>query len=174
MSIQVSAHGSLMERFRIHLKAEGYSTSIQRSYPMHTQHFLDYCDSNALKVEAVGSAHLEKFLQRQYQLFRKRHGPSPPFQKWRWRYTSPVHLLLRLVHGRWPVPDPPATVIEAFHRDIVQDYDAWLRDLRGLHPETRTKRTVHALRFLTALGPRADHETLARLSVSDVDAYLKQ
>lgn len=174
MSVQVSAHASLIERFRIYLKAEGYSPSIQRSYPTLAQHFLEHCDSSALTIETVGSCHVEEFLRRQHQLFRKRHGPSPPFQKWRLRYTSPVHLLLRLVHGRWPVPDPPATVIEAFHRDIVQDYDAWLRDLRGLHPETRTKRTVHALRFLTALGPRADRETLARLSVRDVDAYLKQ
>src|SRR5688500_9644685 len=111
MSIQVSAHGSLMERLRIHLNTEGYSPSIQRSYPIHTQHFLDYCDSTALTVEAVGSAHVEEFLRRQYQLFRKRHRQPPPFQKWRWRYTSPVHLLLRLVHGRWPVPDPAVTAI---------------------------------------------------------------
>ena len=33
---------------------------------------------------------------------------------------------------------------------------------------------LHALRFLTALRPPTDHETLARLSVCDVDAYLKQ
>jgi site-specific recombinase XerD len=53
------------------------------------------------------------------------------------------------------------------------DYDVWLRDLRGLHPETRAKRTAHARRFLTALSLRADDETLARLSVREVDAYLK-
>jgi hypothetical protein len=82
-------------------------------------------------------------------------------------------LLLRLVHGRWPIPDSPATAIEVFHRDIVLDYDVWLRDLRGLHPETRAKRTAHARRFLTALSLRADDETLARLSVREVDAYLK-
>jgi len=174
MSIPVSAHASLIERFRTHLKTEGYSPSIQRSYPTRAQHFLDYCDSNATAIEDVRSSYVEKFLRRQHWLFRKRHGQSPPFQRWRWRYTGPVHLLLRLVHGRWPVPDPPTTVLEVFHRGIVQDYDAWLRDLRGLHPETRTKRTTHALRFLTALGASADHETLRRLSARDVDAYLKQ
>ena len=174
MSVQVSTHGSLMERLQIHLKTEGYSPSIQRSYPIFTKHFLDYCDSNALRVEAIGSAQVEQFLRRQYQLVCKRRRQSPPFQKWRWRYTSPVHLLLRLVHGRWPVPRPPVTSIEAFHRNLVLDYDAWLRDLRGLHPETRAKRTWHAHRFLTALSPCADHETLASLGVRDVDAYLKQ
>jgi site-specific recombinase XerD len=173
MSTQVSVHASLIERFRVHLKTEEYSPSIQHAYPTRTQHFLEYCESNALTIKTVGSCHVEAFLRRQHRAFCKRHGQSPPFAKWRWRYTSPVHLLLRLVRGRWPVP-APATVIEAFHREIVQDYDAWLRDLRGLHAETRTKRTVYALRFLTALSPRADHEALARLSVRDVDAYLKQ
>ena len=48
MSKQVSAHASLIERLRIHLKTEGYSPSIQRAYPTRTQHFLDYCDRKAL------------------------------------------------------------------------------------------------------------------------------
>jgi integrase/recombinase XerD len=174
MSKQIAAHTSLIERFRIHLKTEAYSPSIQRSYPTLLQHFLDYCDSSGLRVEDVGSRHVDEFLRREYRRFRKRRAQPPPFQEWRKRYTSPIHMLLRLVHGRWPVPDPPATTIEAFHCDIVQDYDAWLRDLRGLHPETRTKRTVNAVRFLAALGRRADCETLAHLSVRDVDAYLKQ
>jgi integrase/recombinase XerD len=83
-------------------------------------------------------------------------------------------MLLRLVHGGWPIPDPPTTALEAFHRDLVHDYDAWLRDLRGLRPERRTKRTAYALQFLGWLGSRADEEGLANLVVPDLDAYLKQ
>jgi integrase/recombinase XerD len=60
-------------------------------------------------------------------------------------------MLLRLANGRRPVADPPATALEAFRREIVQDYDTWLRDLRGLHPETCAKRTAQALRFLASL-----------------------
>ena len=174
MSIPASAHASLIERLSIHLKAEGYSPSIQRRYPTLAHHFLDYCDGKALAIEAVRSAHLTEFLRQRYRLFSKRHAEPPPFQKWRHRYTGATHMLLRLVHGRWPIADPPATALEAFHRAIVQDYDAWLRDLRGLQPETRAKRTTHALRFLASLGPGADHEGLARLSVRDIDAYVKQ
>jgi integrase/recombinase XerD len=77
-------------------------------------------------------------------------------------------MLLRLVHGRWPVGELPASALEAFHRDIVRDYDTWLRDLRGLHPETRAKHSRRALHFLASLGPRAD------LMVHDVDAHLRQ
>jgi site-specific recombinase XerD len=164
----------LIEKLRNYLKGEGYSGRVQRWYPARARHFLDYCNDNALAIEAVRPAHVAQFLRRQYRLFRRGHRKSLPFGKWRWRYTSAVHMLLRLVNGRWPVAGPLATVLEAFHREIVQDYDSWLRDLRGLHPETCTKRTTQALRFLASLGSRANAEGLADLSVRDVDAYLKQ
>jgi len=174
MSTRVSAHASLIEKLRLHLEAEGYSPSIQRWYPTLACHFLNYCDREHLSTEAVRPTHVTQFLRRQYRRFRLRHGQSPPFRKWCWRYTGTVHMLLRLVHGRWPIADLPATALEAFHRDIVRDYDTWLRDLRGLHPETRTKRTKHALHFLASLGIQADQTGLANLSVRDVDAYLRQ
>jgi integrase/recombinase XerD len=174
MSSPASSHASLIERLRIHLQAEGYAPSIQRSYPPLARQFLDYCDCRGLAIEAIRSAHLTDFLRRRHRLFSKQHGKSPPFRKWSQRYTGAIHMLLRLVHGRWPVADPPATALEAVHRDIVLEYDMWLRDLRGLRPETRTKRTTLALRFLTSLGARADRESLARLSVRDIDTYLSQ
>jgi len=174
MSTPTPIDDLLIEKLRTHLKAEGYSVRVQRWYPARARHLLDYCDGNALAIEAIRSAHVAQFLRRQYRLFRRRHRGAPPFNKWRWRYTGAVHKLLRLVHGRWPVTDPPATALDAFHRDVVQDYDTWLRDLRGLHPETRAKRTTYALRFLASLGSPADEDSLADLSVRDVDAYLKQ
>jgi integrase/recombinase XerD len=174
MSSPASIHALLIERLRIHLEAEGYAPSIQRSYPPLAHQFLDYCDRRALAIETIRSSHLTDFLRRRHRLFSKRHGRSPPFRKWRWRYTRAIHMLLRLVHGRWPVADPPATALDGFHRDIVVKYDMWLRDLRGLHPKTRTKRTTHALQFLTSLGPRFDRESLAQLSVGYIDAYLKE
>ena len=174
MSTSMSARSSLSERLRYHLKTEGYSPAIQRGYPILACHFLDYCDREHLAMEDVCSRHVARFLRREYRLFRQRHRNGPPFHRWRWRYTGAIHMLLRLVHGRWPVADPPATALEAFHRDIVHDYDMWLRDIRGLGPQTRTKRTQFALRFLTSLGVSADQNCLAVLSVRNVDAYLKQ
>ncbi len=173
MSTSTSIDDLLFEKLRTHLKAEGYSPRVQRWYPARVRHLLDYCSGKSLAIEAVRAVHVTQFLRRQYQLFRRRHGESPPFQKWRRRYTGAVHMLLRLVHGRWPVPDPPTNALEAFHRDLIDDYDAWLRDVRGLHAETRTKRTTHALRFLNSLGLRADQENLTRLGVCEIDAYLE-
>lgn len=136
MSISASAcssSASLIERLRHHLKIEAYSPSIQRWYPTLARHFLDYCDGRRLSMDAVRSVHVAQFLRRQYRLFCQRHGQSLPLSKWRHRYTGAVHMLLRLVHGRWPIAEPPATALEAFHRNVVQDYDRWLC-LSNSHP----------------------------------------
>ena len=175
MSAPSSNDELLIEKLLAHLKAEGYSLRIQQWYPARVRQLLEYCTGNALEIEAVRSVHITQFLRRHYRLFHKRHGEaSTPFHKWRHRYTGAINMLLRLVHGRWPIPDPPITALETFHRDLMHDYDAWLRDLRGLQPETRTKRTTCALRFLGWLGLRADEEGLGNLTVPDLDAYLKQ
>ena len=52
MSTRVSAHASLIKRLRLHLKTEGYSPSIQRSYPTLAGHFLDYCENKHLSPDA--------------------------------------------------------------------------------------------------------------------------
>ena len=162
----------LIEKLHTHLQAEGYSPWIQRWYPACARQLLDYCKSKSLPIESVRSLHITEFLRQQYRRFQKRHRESPPFQRWCHRYTGAVHTLLRLVHGSWPIVDPPSTPLQAFHRSLVHDYDAWLRDLRGLCALTRSKRSTNALRFLAFIGSRADQENLARLSVPDIDAYL--
>jgi site-specific recombinase XerD len=175
MSTPKSIDGLLIEKLRTHLKAESYSPSIQQGYPGLARHFLDYCDNESLSMEAIRSAHITRFLRREYRLFCQRHqGPPPPFSKWRWRYTSALRILLSLAHRTWPISDPPATALEAFHCDIIKGYDTWLHDVRGLHPETRAKRTSHAQRFLSSLGSRADENGLSSLCVRDVDAYVQQ
>lgn len=173
MSTRPSADEMLIDKLLTHLKAEEYSLRTQQCYPAKVQQLLDYCDRNGLPVESLRSAHVTRFLRRQYCLSRKRCRNLPPFPTWRHRYTGAVNMLLRLVHGAWPVPNPPNNALEAFHRDLVNDYDAWLRDLRGLCAVTRAKRILHALRFLAFLGPRADNETLASVSVRELDTYVQ-
>lgn len=174
MSAPLPTDEVLIEKLLAHLRAEGYSLRIQQWYPARVRQLLGYCKRNGLSIETVRSEHVTRFLRRQYRLSRKRYSELPPFQKWRHRYTGAINMMLRLVHGAWPVPDPPRTALEVFHHDIVQDYDTWLRDVRGLHPQTRARRTKHALRFLRSLGRRADQHALVDLSVRDLDAYLKQ
>ena len=174
MSISASCRSSLIAQFQRHLKTENYSKAVQKQYPPLARCFLDYCEREQLTLDVVYPEHLTNFLQEQYQLFQQRRSASPAFQKWCWRYSAPIHMLLRMVRGTWPIDSPPSTTLEAFHRDIVNCYDTWLRDQRGLSPLTRAKRTKQAIHFLTWLGQRADHEHIELLCVSDVDTYLQE
>lgn len=173
MSASLSTDLVLIQKLLAHLKAEGYSQRIHRSYPARIRQLLDYCNRNRLPIETLRSTHVTNFLRWQYRLSRKRYSKLPPFQKWRHRYTGAVNMLLRLVHGAWPISDPPRTAREAFHRDLVNGYEAWLRDVRGLSPETRTQRTARAQQFLTFIGARAEKDSLASLNVQEIDAYVR-
>jgi site-specific recombinase XerD len=175
MSMQSSGNVSRIEQLKIHLRTERYTAAIQQRYLWIVQRFLDYLQSKALMIEAVREAHLAAFLRWELLSFRRRHGRAPrDVLRWRRRYTRALHMVLRLVHGQWPVVVEPATAREAFHCQVILGFDTWMRDLRGLAPITRTKRATNALRFLTALGPRGDQEDLKQLRVREIDAYVKQ
>ncbi len=177
MSIQQSANASRIEQLKAHLKAERYSDCIQQLYPALAQRFLNYLESKEVAIDDARPSNLDDFIRRELRLCRKRNGRVPVDARrwrWRWRYTRPIHMLLRVVHGRWPVAPAPATALEAFHRDVVHGYDTWMHELRGLATETRWERTTQALWFLKGLGPRGDQSGLMGLSVRNVDEYIQQ
>lgn len=175
MSNQSSSSASRIEQLEVHLRTNRYAALIQRRYLWLAQRFVNYLEKRSLAIEAVHELELEEFLRRELRSWRRRHGRAPrDVVEWRRRYKCAIHILLRLVHGHWPVVAAPATDLEAFHRDLVQGYDSWMRDLRGLALTTRSTRTTQALEFLTALGPRGDQAGLAQLGVRDIDVYVQQ
>jgi site-specific recombinase XerD len=175
MPIQFPSTASQLEEFEVHLKTERYAAEIQRRYLWLAQRFVDYLGRKSIAIEAIHAGELEDFLRWELRSWRARHRRDPrSIVEWRRRYKTAIHTFLRLVHDRWPAIAAPTTAIEAFHRDLVQGYDAWMRELRGLASVTRSSRTTQALEFLNALGPGGDQESLARLGVGDIDAYLQQ
>jgi integrase/recombinase XerD len=175
MSIQSSSSASRIEQLEVHLRTNRYSAVVQRNYLCLAQRFIDYLERTPLAIEAVHLPELEEFLRWELRNWRSRLGRAPRnLVEWRRRYKRTIQILLRLVHGQWPVIAAPATDLEAFHRDLVHGYDAWMRDLRGLALVTRSARKKEALEFLTVLGLRGDQESLTQLSVRDIDAYLCQ
>jgi integrase/recombinase XerD len=175
MSIQSSSSASRIEQLEVHLRTNRYSAVVQRNYLCLAQRFIDYLERTPLAIEAVHLPELEEFLRWELRNWRSRLGRAPRnLVEWRRRYKRTIQILLRLVHGQWPVIAAPATDLEAFHRDLVYGYDAWMRDLRGLALVTRSARKKEALEFLTVLGLRGDQESLTQLSVRDIDAYLCQ
>jgi integrase/recombinase XerD len=174
MSTQQSEIVSRVDQLKIHLKAGRYSAHIQRRYPLIARRFLTYIASRTLAVEAVRPCDVERFRLRELRAFRKRHGRLPhDVSAWGRTCTTPVLAVLRLVHGRWPVTPAPATAVEAFHRNVVERYDTWMRELRGLASETRSARITEAFRFLGALGVHGHQANLVRLNVPEIDAYVK-
>jgi integrase/recombinase XerD len=175
MSIPSSGDASPIEQLKAHLNAERYAAAIQQLYPALAQRFLDFLECKNVAIEAACPSEIEEFLRRELRLYRDRHGRAPRHpRQWRWKYTRPIHMALRLVHGRWPVASAPANALEAFQRDVVQAYDRWMQELRGLAVPTRLQRTTRALQFLNALGPRGDKDGLMGLNVRDIDEYVKQ
>ena len=175
MSIQSFSYASRVEQLEVHLKTNRYAAAIQRGYLWIARRFVDYLERKSLAIERVYALELEEFLRWEVRSWRRRHGRDPRnVVEWRRRYKGALNMFLRLVHGRWPVVAPPATALEAFHSDLVEGYDAWMRELRGLASVTRSTRTAQALKFLTALGSRGDKENLTQLSVGDIDAYVQQ
>jgi len=175
MSTQSSERSSPIEQLKIHLTTNRYSTGIQRLYMPLARRFLKYLEVKSPAIETVGKSEFEEFLRWERRSFRKRNKPVPRnSQQWRWRYTGAVYMLLRLVHGRWPVMAAPRNAIEKFHHELVRGYDLWMRDLRGLVSVTRTKRTMHALQFLASLGEQSNQEGLREITVRDIDAYVQR
>ena len=175
MSIESSSTASRLEEFESHLRTARYAAAIQRRYLWIAQRFVDYLGRKCIAVEAARAPECEDFLRWELRSWRRRHGRDPRniFQ-WRRRYRTAMNVFLRLLHGHWPAIGAPVAAIEAFHRDLVQEYDTWMRELRGLASVTRSTRTTQALEFLTELGPRGERENLAHLGVRDIDVYLQQ
>jgi site-specific recombinase XerD len=166
---------AILQQLNAHLKDERYSASAQRKYSSELQRFLQYLRTKALAVETVRATDVDDFVRSRLGAFRKRNGRAPRnLRKWRWRYTSAIYKLRHFVQGEWPVVAARPRPLEVFRQHVVQEYDSWLRDLRGLASPTRKKLVAFALQFLTALGSRGTRKELVGLRIQQVDAYLRQ
>jgi integrase/recombinase XerD len=166
---------AIVERLKDHLRDQRYSASAQKHYPREVQYFLQYLRRRGLLVEAVRASDLDEFIRRRLRLFRKRYGRLPRnLRDWRWRYSSAIYSLRHRLRGEWPITTARVSPSQAFHRQIIREYDAWLRDLRGLAEPTRRKRIAFALQFLSALGAHGIRERLVGLGIRQIDAFLQR
>jgi integrase/recombinase XerD len=73
----------------------------------------------------------------------------------------------------WPLAPVAGSEQERFREKLVDEYDAWMRDLRGLAEKTRSIRCTRARRFLEWLGERGSQEQLTSITVAEIDAYVR-
>jgi len=160
-----------LTRLTDHLKEERYSRCA-RSYESAARCFFDYLHKEGLTVHTVQPCDVQKHLHALTRQ-RKARGRAGLSKSWRKLNRSAIHMLLRLVHGKWPLDAVPRTEQEFFHHEVIQEYHRWMKDLRGLSKATQHNRCIEALRFLEWLGERGSRESLSTLRVVDIDAYVR-
>jgi hypothetical protein len=133
--LELSAdHDVWLTKMFDYLRGEAYSregkdyVAIARRFLIHIQ--------KGLTVHNVRPAHVDKYLR---SMKRLRRSPQRTYLSEGQRHycRAALHMLLRFVRGEWPPAVLPRTEREMFHRKLLEGYDAWMLDLRGLCAVTR-------------------------------------
>lgn len=168
-----SANKRMLFRLEEHLKQEEYCRKTFQRWTEVARRFLRYLDMRHIAVEVAEPLHISCYLTSELRLFRQRYHRSPyPIRLWRNSHTGGIHMILRLAQGQWPPAAVPSTSLEAFHRQICQEYENWMRDFRGLAPESRSDRCAEARRFHVWLGERGNQQNPFAISGTDIDVYM--
>ena len=155
-----------LARLRQHLQEERYSRDPARNYPHAARRFLHNLERRRQALESASPADVEHYLD---GLKRRRDRRALP-ASWRRTHRAAIHMLLRLVHGKWPPEIAPTTADEIDMHAVIGDYDAWMVELRGLSASTREHGRTEAHSLLRWL---CDHgKSVAGLCVADLDAYV--
>ena len=169
-----SDHEQWFAKLKNHLETERYSAATVSRCMDSAGHFLtDLAEQHVDNVDAR-PAHVEHYLRQAMRRYRRwRHGHSPGYKSWRCLQTDGIHILLRLVQGQWPPVPAAVTPTEIMQREVCEAYSGWMTNLCGRSPGTVSGRCGEAHRFLDWLGESATRETLATLTLVDVEDFMK-
>jgi integrase/recombinase XerD len=170
MSDPLSSHEEWLSILKKHLHEERYHPGNARQYMATARNFLAFLHKQQTAIADARPETVERYLQWARQKYRRRHGHAPAYEGWRCSRTSGVHILLRIVRGRWPPVPVAVTPFELYRHKLCEEFATSLTDLRGLAPETVVERCDEALRFLDWFG---EGKALAAVTVADVDIYMK-
>jgi integrase/recombinase XerD len=156
----------LLALLQEHFRKERYSYGAVQNYPIAVRRFLRDLVRRGQAIESVTADDVEEYLDA--LRLRRRRGPLPDHS--RRMHGAAIRMLLRLMHGEWPPKVEPTTARGIADREIVDAYDAWMSELRGLSASTRRHRRSETRWLLEWLR---DHgKSAATLSVTDLDAYI--
>jgi site-specific recombinase XerD len=161
-----------LAQLRAHLESARYTPKVADRYLAVASYFVHFLDKKHVPIESAQPEHVHAYLRAALRIYRRTHGRRPIETGWRPSHTSGIHMLLRVVQGRWPPEAVPASPIEEFHAQLCSSYVQWLRDFRGLASETISGHQAMASRLLTWLGERATGSKLAELTVRDIDSFV--
>ena len=181
MPFEKSRNEFWLSQLEKHLTQERYSPQTVQQSRMIGRGFLSYLNKHQIVIETVKPIDVTRYLQYALRRYRGRHQRDPrslnapkAFQWWRYSHTTSICRLLRLVHGHWPPPPLPRTPAEIFQREVCEQYEEWMTDVRGWSPETRSNRSDETRRFLCWLGERGSRQGLLNIAAPVIDAYMMQ
>jgi site-specific recombinase XerD len=167
MSLSEAQSALWLARLQQHCRETRYSAGVDRNYRYAVRRFLRELDRRRQAIESVQATDIERYLD---SLKIKRYrGPFPDHS--RRMHRAAIRMLLRLVHGKWPLDTSPATGSEREICETVAALDTWMKDLRGLSPSTRRHRREETRRLLDWIHARGSN--VSAMTVSDVDAYIE-
>jgi integrase/recombinase XerD len=161
---------ALLAQLMTHLHAERYSDKILECYPGPVRRFLDHLQRNGRTVLSVQHSDVERYLK-SVRMLKKRPGCliAGSLRK---LHRAAIAMLMRLVRGEWPPRSPPLTNREIFEHEVLDGFEQWMREVRGLSTDRQKKRRSEAQRLLKWLA--APETALSRLTVMRLDAYVQE
>jgi site-specific recombinase XerD len=132
--------------------------------------FLADLNKQRVAITAAQPEDIDRYLQQVPWTYPLHHEDSPDYRHWR---STPINMLLRVVHGRWPLVSSSITPAAKMQQEICEAYSSWMMAFRGLAQTTILCRRNEAACFLGWLGECATGEQLSGLTLHDVDAYMK-
>jgi integrase/recombinase XerD len=161
------SRSACLVRLMTHLRTAGYSRKVIEGYPGPVKRFLDHLEKKGLTVLSVQGSDVEHYVNG-LQMVKKRRGRATAGL--RRIHHAAISMLLSLVRESWPPQSAPATEREAFHRQLIEDYESWMSDIQGHAAATRKGCRAEAQRFLSGFGRQA---SLPAIGVSNLDAYVQ-
>jgi len=156
----------LLTKLRKHLLEQQYGSGARFNYPHVARPFLRHLENSGQGIETVSAADVARYLD---SLKLKRYRRAFPDHSRR-MHRAAIHMVLRIVQGRWPPEAPPATGHELAMQETVTAFDTWMKELRGLSPSTRRHRRSEMRQLLEWLHDR--NKNVATLTIDDLDAYV--
>jgi integrase/recombinase XerD len=171
MSESLSNHQEWLLRLKKHLHDEGYRPGSVGRCMAGARNFLEFLCNQNIALADTQAATVESYLEMARPKRRWCNRKSTADEQWRRSQKNGIHMLLRIVHGKWP-PGAAPTPDELYAQELCEEYAGCQVETRGLALETVAGHRAEAGRFLRWLGERVNREGLV-LDVADVDAYLK-
>ena len=164
-------HDELIAELSNLLMTQNYNPVVVANHRLYARAFLDYLAECNTQIETVTSHQVDQYFCYAIQDFQARYGRVPSL-RWHMLPRTSINKLLRLAQGQWP-PEPEMIEPEtACRQEICCEYEAWLRDERGLASATIAALMWEARNFLRWQFDRGGAASLDTLSIVEVDLYM--